>query len=59
MHYSQSQGYYTVAARNIRKNEAVYELPCQYIITTYDDFEDKRLWYQLILNALEISEPVN
>jgi hypothetical protein len=51
VHYSRSQGYFTKANREIEKHEPVFELPCQYLITTYDQFDDKEEWYQMISNA--------
>lgn len=49
LRYSRTQGFYTVATREIAAGNPVYEVPCEYLISTYDeDIEDKEMWVNII-----------
>lgn len=58
LRYSRSQGYYTVATREIAMGSPVYEVPCKYLITTYDAFEEKQQWYEMIREAQRLNPGV-
>jgi hypothetical protein len=49
--YSRRTGYYLEANREIAVGEPVFEIPCHYLITTFEEFEGRAEWYDLIISA--------
>ncbi len=44
-----------MATREIARGSSVFEVPCKYLISSYDEFEDKEIWYSIIKEAQRLN----
>ncbi len=49
--YSRAAGYYTVASREIIRGDHVFEIPCHLILSSFDEWDDKKEIVQIVRKA--------